>query len=402
MPEGTLRPTWAEIDLDALSANVRLLREMAAPAALCAVVKADGYGHGAVSVARSALDAGAAWLAVAVVDEAVALREAGLSAPILLLSDPVADAVEATLAHSVTPTLSGRGGVAALGRAAARLGVEAAVHLKIDTGMHRLGVAPEEVAELAAEVCDTPGIGIGGVYTHLAVADGDSSEDREFTELQLRRFDEGLAAVRSRGVDPYLRHAANSAGTIAYPASRYDLVRTGIAMYGEVSSPFVGQALASATAGRRLEPVLSLHSRVVALRRLAAGERPSYGRLRPLPANSVVATVPIGYADGVPRRFFTGGGQVLIRGRRRPLAGVVTMDQMVVDCGGGDEVEVGDEVVLVGSQGAERIGVSEWAGWLGTVNHEVLTLFGARVPRVVSRDAKALRDGGVPGGSRPR
>jgi alanine racemase len=402
MPEGTLRPTWAEIDLDALAANVRLLREVAAPAALCAVVKADGYGHGAVAVARSALDAGATWLAVAVVDEAVALRDAGITAPILLLSDPVADAVEATLAHSVTPTLSSRGGVAALGRAAERLGVQATVHLKIDTGMHRLGVVPEAVGELVEAALDAPGLGIGGVFTHLAVADGDSPEDREFTDLQLRRFEQALKVVRSQGVEPGLRHAANSAATIAYPSSRYDLVRTGIAIYGEVSSPFVGEALAAATGGRGLEPVLALHSRVVALRRLTAGERPSYGRLRPLSVDSLVATVPIGYADGVPRRFFSAGGEVLIGGRRRPLAGVVTMDQMVVDCGGAGDVEVGDEVVLLGRQGSERITVSEWAGRLGTINHEVLTLIGARVPRVTSREAKALRDGGLPGGQRPQ
>ncbi len=396
MAEGRLRPTWVEVDLEALSSNVALMREIAGSAALCAVVKADGYGHGASDAAAAALDAGAAWLAVAVMDEAVALRDAGITAPILLLSDPAPDAAAEVVVQRVTPTVSSRASVRAIASAAARVGVEATVHLKIDTGMHRIGVAPEAAGELAREVADAPGVALGGVFTHLAVADGASAEDREFTALQLRRFEEGVLAVRAQGASGFLRHAANSAATIAHPAARYDLVRTGIAIYGEVSSAAVADAL-WASGGRRLEPVMSLRSRVVAQHRLAAGERPSYGRLRPLPADSTVATVPIGYADGLPRRYFSAGGEVLIRGQRRPLAGVVTMDQIVVDCGPGGDVELGDEVVLLGAQGEERISVGEWAGILGTINHEVLTLIGARVPRVVSSDAKALRDGGVPG-----
>ncbi len=361
------------------------------------MVKADGYAHGAVRVARAALDAGAEWLAVAVVDEAVELREAGIDASILLLSEPVADATEAVVEHSITPALYSRPCLEALGRAADRARRDVDVHVKVDTGMHRIGVAPDDAGPLAAAVRALPRVALGGVFTHLAVADGDSTQDREFTELQLRGFERALDGVRSQGIEPGLRHAANSAATIAYPPARYDLVRTGIAIYGEVPSPTVGDALAQATGGRGLRPVRSLHSRVVALRSLAAGERPSYGRVRPLPLDSVVATVPIGYADGVPRRFFHAGGEVLIRGRRRPLAGVMTMDQMVVDCGPDGDVEVGDEVVLIGAQGGERVTVSEWAGLLGTVNHEVLTLLGARVPRVAAHEAKALRDGGVPG-----
>ncbi len=402
MAEGTFRPTWLEVDLDALSANVALLRAIVAPASMCAVVKADGYGHGAEAVASAALQAGADWLAVAVVDEAIALREAGIAAPILLLSDPVADAAAAVVANRVTATVSSRATLEALASASARLGIRADVHLKVDTGMHRIGVAPEHLAGLARAALEASGVELCGVFTHLAVADGASEEDRAFTALQLARFDDSLHAVRELAERPLLGHAANSAAAIAYPGARYDLVRTGIAIYGEVPSQAVGDALAGAATGRRLQPVMSLRSRVVALRRLAAGERPSYGRVRPLPVGSTVATVPLGYADGLPRRYFAAGGEVLIGRRRRALAGVVTMDQIVVDCGPDDDVEVGDEVVVLGAQGDERITVSEWARVVGTIHHEVLTLIGARVPRIASSDAKALHDGGVPRASRGR
>ncbi|MGH8995403.1 MAG: alanine racemase, partial [Acidimicrobiales bacterium] len=214
------------------------------------------------------------------------------------------------------------------------------------------------------------------------------AEDREFTDLQLSRFEAHLAELEARGVRPALRHAANSAGTIAHPRARFDMVRTGIALYGELPHPSMAAALATAGDGAALRPVMSLRSQVVAVRRLDAGERPSYGRLRPLPEASTVATVPVGYADGVPRRLFDNGGEVLIGGRRRPLAGAVTMDQIVVDCGA-DDVAVGDEVVLIGPQGDGHIGASEWAERLGTISYEVLTGIGPRVPRVVSGVKKA-------------
>jgi alanine racemase len=380
--EAISRPAWAEIDLDALAANVRLVRDVSAPAAVCAVVKADGYGHGAVTVAKAALEAGAAWLAVALVDEGIELRRAGIGAPILVLSEPPTDTAEAALEHTLTPTLYSQGGLAAFERAAAILGRPAKVHVKVDTGMHRVGLAPDQVVGFIGALKKASHLTFEGFWTHLAVADGDGAEDREFTELQLSRLDGHLADIEAQGVRPALRHAANSAGAIAYPRARLDLVRTGIALYGELPRPSMAGALASASDDRSLEPVLSLKARVVALRRLDAGERPSYGRARPLPTTSTVATVPIGYADGVTRRLLDSGAEVLIGGRRRPLAGAVTMDQILVDCGPDDDVSLGDEVVLIGRQGGESIDAAEWAQRLGTISYEVLTGIGPRVPRV--------------------
>jgi alanine racemase len=382
MVEGTLRPAWAEIDVEAIGANVRLLREVAAPAGVCAVVKADGYGHGAVTVAKAAIEAGAARVAVAIVDEGIELREAGVSAPILLLSEPPVDAAEAAAEHRLTPIIYSEEGRAAFERAARSVGRPGAVHVKVDTGMHRVGLAPDAVLDFVGTVLDTPLLTLEGFCTHLAVADGDGPEDREFTDLQIDAFERHLDELAARGIRPPLRHAANSAGAIAYARARLDFVRTGIAMYGQLPSPSMAGALAAAAGDRFLRPVLSLRARVMATRRLAAGERPSYGRLRPLPESSVVATVPIGYADGVPRRLFESGAEVLIGGRRRPLAGAVTMDQIVVDCGGAGDVSVGDEVVLIGRQGDESIGAAEWADRLGTISYEVLTGIGPRVRRV--------------------
>ncbi|HZM53883.1 MAG TPA: alanine racemase [Acidimicrobiales bacterium] len=385
------RPVWADIDLDAVEHNASVLCVVAGAAALCAVVKADGYGHGALPVARAALAGGASWLAVALVEEGVALREAGIEAPILLLSEPPVEAMSEAVARRLVPTVYTRSGVRALGTAVGADGSPpVGVHLKVDTGMHRVGADPADVVPLARMIADDPALRLGAAWTHLAVADGAGPTDREFTALQLERFESALDRLDGAGIRPPITHVANSAGTIGVAAARRDLVRCGIALYGVAPTPALAEELAAATGGRRLEPVLSLHTRVTFVRDLDAGERLSYGRRRPLAERSTVATAPVGYADGVPRRLFDEGGEVLIRGVRRPLAGVVTMDQIVVDCGpaGAAPVEVGDEVVLLGRQGHEEITADEWAELLGTISYEVLCDIGPRVPRLV-------RGGGV-------
>jgi alanine racemase len=207
-------------------------------------------------------------------------------------------------------------------------------------------------------------------------------EDRDFTQEQLHRFERVVASMKQAGLRTDVLHAANTAGAVAFPAARYDMVRCGIGLYGYLPGPAVAGAFLAAARGDALRPVMSLKARVVAVRLLAAGERLSYGRLRPLPGTSLVATVPIGYADGVPRALFTRGAQVLIGGRRCRLAGMVTMDQIVVDCGNDRSVRPGDEVVLLGRQGNEEITADEWAGLLGTISYEVLCGIGPRVPRV--------------------
>jgi alanine racemase len=393
---GRWRPAWADIDLDAVRHNAGVLSQLARPAQLCAVVKADGYGHGAAPVARAALEGGATWLAVALVEEGVTLREAGIEAPILLLSEPPTEAMAEAVAHGLVPTVYTGEGVEAAGRAAGAGGAAPlGVHLKVDTGMHRVGADATDAVALAEAIAAHPHLGLGAVWTHLAVADGAEPADRAFTDLQLERFDATLISLAAGGHRPPMTHVANSAGTIATPASRRDLVRCGIALYGVAPSPSVAADLADATGSPALRPVLSLRTRVTYLRDLDAGERPSYGRCRALSRRSTVATAPIGYADGVPRRLFDQGGEVLIGGVRRPLAGVVTMDQIVIDCGAAGQapVAVGDEVVLLGRQGSEEVTATEWADLLGTIGYEVLCGIGPRVPRrVLDRGADHRAD----------
>lgn len=338
------------------------------------MVKADGYGHGAVTAARAALDAGAGWLAVALVEEGVTLRRAGIDAPVLVLSEAPGAAMGAVVAAGLTPTVYTPAGVAAASDAAGAPGASLAVHLKVDTGMHRLGADPADALALARAVDRAPGLRLGGVWTHLAVADDDTQD--AYTAAQLERFDAVRAALAADGIDAGLVHAANSAAAVRHPASRYDLVRCGLAVYGY--SPAPGLA---ATAG--LRPALSLKSKVSFSKVLGAGERVSYGRRYALGGDATVATIPLGYADGVPRRLSALGGEVLIGGCRRPIAGTITMDQLLVDCGPG-QATAGDEVVLLGRQGDEVITADDWARSLDTIPYEILCGIGPRVPRVVT------------------
>ena len=368
------RPAWAEVDLDAVAANVAFLVDRCTPAVVCAVVKADGYGHGAVAVARAALGAGATWLAVALVEEGVALRDAGVDGPVLLLSEPPVDAMDVVAAARLTPTLYTEAGVAAAAAAVGTRRAPMAVHLKVDTGMHRVGADPVDAPALAKAVRAAPGLRLEGLWTHLAVADEPDQDG--FTADQLARFEEVRDALAADGSVPGLLHAANSAGALAHPAARYDMVRCGIAVYGYSPRPAVAGPL-------DLHPALSLRARVSLVRTLDQGERLSYGRRYAVPSSrSVIATVPLGYADGVTRRLGEVGGEVLVGGHRRPLAGTVTMDQLMVDCGPGAGVAAGDEVVLLGRQGDEEIRAEEWADRLGTISYEVLCGIGPRVPRV--------------------
>lgn len=378
MAEGRLRPVWAEVDLAAVRHNAGLLARVSAPARLCAVVKADGYGHGAVAVAGAALEGGASWLAVAMVEEGIELRDAGIDAPVLLLSEPDAGAMEEAVAAGITPTVYTRAGVEAAAASARRAPV--AVHVKLDTGMHRVGADAEEAVAVVEAVAGDPRLELEALWTHLAVAE-DTADP--FTAEQLGHLDEVVKAAAARGAVPRMVHAANSAGAIAHPGARYDLVRCGIALYGYAPSQAVADTLATgAGAGGRLRPVLSLRARVSYVRKLGAGTRISYGRRYRLEGDSVVATVPIGYADGVPRRLFSEGGEVLLGGVRRRIAGTVTMDQLMVDCGPDAVVAPGDEVVLIGTQGVECIDADEWAERLGTISYEVLSGVGRRVPRI--------------------
>ena len=356
----SFRPAWAEVDLGLIRVNAAELLRVADGAALCAVVKADGYGHGAVPVARAALDGGATWLAVALVEEGLALRDAGIDAPVLVLSEPPAPAMADVVAHGLTPTVYTRTGVEAL------RGSGLAVHVKVDTGMHRVGAPVEEALEVAAAAVDA-GLRLEGLWTHFAVAD---EVDSDFTLRQRHRFEDARRRFASAGLSPTMVHAANSAGALLHDDVRYDMVRCGISLYGYAPA-------AGLTVPATLRPALTLRAEVSHVRVLEAGERVSYGLRYELRERSVVATVPLGYADGVPRRLSAVGGEVLVGGRRCPIAGTITMDQLMVDCGPDAEVAVGDEVVLIGGD----ITAEDWARRLDTISYEILCGIGPRVPR---------------------
>jgi alanine racemase len=376
--EGRRRPAWAEVDLAALTSNAASLTALVAPARLCAVVKADGYGHGARTVARSLLEGGASVLGVALVDEGIELREDGVLAPILLLAEAQPTALRDAIAARLTLTVGSVRAARELVAATAGAEALAPVHVKLDTGMHRQGVVATELAATLAVLADG-GVRVGGLWTHFPVADHDTDEARAFTFGQLTTFHSAVDAVRHR-LDPDVAlHAANTAGALWLPAARLDLVRVGLGVYGYLPHPAMASVLADAGVAP-LRRVLSIKARVVAVRDLPQGARPSYGRRRPLAGAARVATVPVGYADGYPRALLDGGAEVLIRGRRRPLAGVVTMDQLVVECD--EEVEVGDEVVLLGRQGDEVVDADEWARALGTISWEVLCGIKPRIPKL--------------------
>jgi alanine racemase len=366
------RPVWAEVDLEAVRANVRSLGALVAPAALCAVVKADGYGHGAVAVGRAAIEAGAGCLAVALVEEGVQLREAGIDAPVLVLSEPVPDAAETVVAHRLTPVVYTATGIDALAKAAVAHGAREPIHLhlKVDTGMHRVGCDPDDAVELAAHVVNRPELRLAGVCTHFAVAD---EPGNDYTDAQQCTFERVLDQMRSHHLPTGVVHACNTAGAVGVPGARYDMVRIGIGIYGIAPSP----ALAGAV---DLVPAMAVKARVSYVQQLPAGARLSYGLRYETSKPTRIATVPIGYADGVPRELSHHGGEVLIGGRRHPIAGTVTMDQLMVDVGG-QAVDVGDEVVLIGRQGDERITAEEWADRMHTIAYTVVCGVGPRVPR---------------------
>lgn len=360
-----MRPSRVTVDLSAITANVAAFVNHVDGALVCPAVKADGYGHGDVPVAEAAIAGGAQRLCVATVEEGIRLREAGISVPILLLSEPIAGMVKAVVDWDLMPTVYSAWFVEAL---ASVTTVPKLVHLKVDTGMHRVGAAPDQAVAIALTVARQPTLELEGVWSHLAVAD----TDPDYTALQRDRFVGVLDELASLGIEPPLRHLANTAGIFLGREYWYDLVRPGIGVYGLSPHPETVGPI-------DLVPALRVESAVSHVQRLSAGERPSYGRRRPLQVDSTVVTVPIGYADGYGRGL--SDAEVLIGGQRYPLAGTVTMDQIMVDVGDAD-VRLGDEVVLLGRQGGEEITATELAVRLGTINYEVLCRLGPRLRRV--------------------
>lgn len=360
------RPTVVEVDLDAIRHNVRLLRPDRAE--LLAVVKADGYGHGAAAVARAALEAGATGLGVALVEEGVELRDRGIEAPVLVLSEFPHGSEKEALAAGLTPTVYSVDGLAGLTEAAGALGRSVGVHLKVDTGMHRVGLWPPGTAPAFARAVLDAGLELEGVWTHFAA----SEEDEDGTRRQLETLRGVLRDLERDGIRPRRVHAANSAAIIRFPDSHLDLVRPGAAIYGIDPGGGIGPAFG-------LRPALTWRSAVTMVKRLPAGERVSYGWRYELERETTIATVPVGYEDGY-QRALSSRAEALVGGRRRRVAGTVTMDQILVDCGD-DEVRVGDEVVLIGAQGGERITADELGTHVGSIGYEMVTAISERVPR---------------------
>lgn len=366
-------PTRFHVDLEALNANLRTARELAGGRLVLAAVKANAYGHGLVPVARSIQEHGSAdWLGVAVTAEGAALRARGVSLPVLKFTPTLPDDIPEAIAADVTMSIGDPASARATQRAAASAGRVIEVHLAVDTGMRRVGVEPRDVEALARIVADSPNLRVGGIFTHLPISDVPAGAD--FTRAQLARFDESVARAESIVGPIELVHAANSGAVLGHDLGRTTMVRPGIMIYG--SYPDAGTSY-----GSSLREVGRWSTRVTFVKPISAGETVGYGRTWTAPRDTWIATVAIGYGDGYSR-LNSSRGRMLIDGASYPIVGRVCMDQTMLDLGPEPpSVEVGDEVVVMGSSGGERIGVEELAELMGTISYEVTCLITERVPR---------------------
>ena len=365
-----IRQTVARVDLDAIRHNLRAIAGFVSPRSrVIAVVKANAYGHGAAEVALALEDAGAAMLACADIEEGIVLRRAGVRAPVLVFGALSISDLDGLFDFDLTPTISTPGAALAVQAAAARRGVRLACHLKIDTGMNRLGFRHDNVRRTLPDLLASANLSIDAVYTHFATAD--NPEHPAFAE-QRERFTTVMQTLAEMGLTSCKTHAANSAALLRDERVWYDFVRPGLLLYGIVPPP-----LASTLA---LRPALSLHSRIVAVKGMRSGEASGYGLKTPFAAPATIAIVPAGYADGLDLRL-ANRGHMLVRGRRAPIVGSVCMDMTMIDVTGMD-VAPGDEVIIVGSQDDETMGMREMAATIGTIPYELLCRVGSRIQRV--------------------
>jgi alanine racemase len=358
--------------LDNFRRNLEAAAKRAGPnTAVCAPVKADAYGHGALPIAAAALEADAACLAVATVSEGAALRQGGIKAPILLLSQALPEETDEIVSLDLVPLAGDREALEVLAAAARGRGKRLTVHLKVDTGMGRMGCRPEEAADLAAFVVSGGHLALGGMATHLAVSDSLAPEDNEYTKRQLARFREAAASVRAAGTESGILHAANSGALCFHEDAFFDMVRPGIFLYGYSPAGGVGGGLSAV-------PVMELRTAVVSIKKLRRGEAVSYGRTWTAPEDTFVATLPAGYADGIPR-LLSNRHRVYIGGSPYPLAGRVCMDQCMVDLGPETAVKRWDEAIIFGPA-AET--AADIAATIGTIPYEITCNINKRVPRV--------------------
>ncbi|AHJ30262.1 alanine racemase [Nodularia spumigena CS-584] len=366
---------WVEIDLGALSHNVQQLVQFLSPnTQLMAVVKADAYGHGAVTVAQTAVESGAGWLGVATVPEGIQLREGGIKAPILILGASYTPEQIQAIAHwKLQPSLCSPKQAFIFSNILETIndGSPLPVHIKLDTGMSRLGTNWKEAVEFVQLVQNLPHLEIASIYSHLATAD---DLDTTFMQEQHRRFEQAIAQIKSTGINPPCLHLANSAASLTNRALHYDIVRAGLAIYGLYPATHLQHTI-------HLKPVLQLKTRVTQVKTIAAGTGVSYGQQFIAPQEMRLAVVGIGYADGVPRNL-SQKMQVLIRGQRVPQVGTITMDQLMLDVSAIPDLQEGEIVTLLGEQGREQISANDWAEKLNTISWEILCGFKHRLPRV--------------------
>lgn len=366
-----MRPTFAEVDLSAITYNLQQIENKVAPAKIMAVVKANGYGHGMLEVARAALKQGVSYLGVALLEEGEQLRQAGIDAPVLVFGGVVPEQSNSFLDNHLDATVSNRRVAESLQKAARATGLRARVHVKIDTGMGRVGVDWRQAADFIKEIAAIDELDLIGVYTHFATSD---ERDKTFAHLQLQRFREVLNRVREAGIHIPIVHTANSGAILDLPETYFDMVRPGVMMYGYYPSAETSESVS-------IRPAMTLKTRVLQISEIEPGMSVSYGRRFIAQEKTRIATLPVGYADGY-NRLLSNRGEVLIRGKKYPVVGRVCMDLIMADIGTYSDVREGDEVVLLGRQGDEEVSIYSICEKLQTIPYEVTCSVSERVPRV--------------------
>lgn len=379
---------WVEIDLDALKNNIRRIRSYVRPETkILGVVKADAYGHGCVPVARTLLENGADWLAVACIDEGVQLRRSGITCPILILGHTSEEEAERVVHEDITPGCYSYALASALSRAASKLGKRAKIHIKLDTGMGRVGFRYTEDPEVNQKTVDTilkmailPNLDIDGIFTHFSVAD---ENDDDYTNLQFQRFQSICDRLKANGLEIPIRHCCNSAALIRFPKMHMDMVRPGIILYGLKPSEFVD-------CGRlHLHPVMQFKAKITNVKEVEEGVSISYGRRFQTLSTARIATIPVGYADGYSRTL-SGKSQAIVGGKLCNLVGNICMDQCMIDVSSVNNIAIGDDVILFGRSDDIELPVESLAEKMGTINYEVLCAIGRRIPRVYLREGKVV------------
>lgn len=377
------RPLWAEINLDNLIHNVMGIKSLLKPGTeYMAVVKADAYGHGAVEVAGACIECGARWLAVAMLDEALELRNAGIDCSILILGFTPPGMADTVVMNDISQTCYSYELAEALSISAVKLKKTARIHIAVDTGMGRVGFTPNrDSAEMIHKISSLPGIVIEGVFTHFATAD---EKDKNYTRMQYSKFTGFIDVLEDMGIDPGLKHAGNSAGIIDLPEFDLDAVRPGIIQYGLYPS---GEVIKDRI---RLKPVMSVKANIVHLKEVEPGTAISYGRKFITEKKSRIATLPVGYADGYTRLFY-GKAKVIVNGRYAPVVGSICMDQCMVDVTGAGDVNAGDDVILLGEDKGLSITADDLADIMGTINYEIVCMISKRVPRLYIKDNRVVK-----------